>query len=129
MSAADRDEWPIISSYSRAEALADGWLVDITEHARAAKFQYPTAVTATVWKSCVEVDDDDRTRSEPVRLWNLLWYLHRAIRFMHSSCDRATFTMTVVRRDGTPELVELLAMCGPGDDGAPVLTIMAPDEQ
>jgi hypothetical protein len=31
-------------------------------------------------------------------------------------------------RDGTPPLVRLKALCGPGDQGEPVVTVMMPDE-
>jgi hypothetical protein len=31
-------------------------------------------------------------------------------------------------REGTPPLVNLKAVCGPGDDGEPVLTVMMPEE-
>jgi hypothetical protein len=31
-------------------------------------------------------------------------------------------------RDGTPPLVRLKAVCGPGDQGEPVITVMLPDE-
>jgi hypothetical protein len=31
-------------------------------------------------------------------------------------------------REGTPPLVRLKALCGPGDEGEPVVTIMMPDE-
>jgi hypothetical protein len=31
-------------------------------------------------------------------------------------------------RDRTPPLVRLKAPCGPGDRGAPVITVMMPDE-
>jgi hypothetical protein len=31
-------------------------------------------------------------------------------------------------REGTPPLVRLKAMCGPGDHGEPVLTVMLPEE-
>ena len=31
-------------------------------------------------------------------------------------------------RSGTPPLVRLKALCGPGDDGTPVVTIMMPEE-
>jgi hypothetical protein len=29
---------------------------------------------------------------------------------------------------GTPPLVRLKALCGPGDDGSPCITVMMPDE-
>jgi hypothetical protein len=31
-------------------------------------------------------------------------------------------------RERTPPLVRLKAVCGPGDDGEPVLTVMRPEE-
>ena len=31
-------------------------------------------------------------------------------------------------REGTPPLVRLKAVCGPGDEGEPVITILMPDE-
>jgi hypothetical protein len=31
-------------------------------------------------------------------------------------------------REGPPPLVRLKALCGPGDQGEPVLTVMMPDE-
>jgi hypothetical protein len=31
-------------------------------------------------------------------------------------------------RDRMPPLVQLKAVCGPGDDGEPVVTVMTPDE-
>ena len=31
-------------------------------------------------------------------------------------------------RERTPPLVRLKAVCGPGDDGKPVFTVMLPDE-
>jgi hypothetical protein len=32
------------------------------------------------------------------------------------------------KRDRTPPLVRLKALCGPGDQGEPVLTVMLPEE-
>jgi hypothetical protein len=31
-------------------------------------------------------------------------------------------------REGTPPLIRLKALCGPGDQGEPVLTVMLPEE-
>jgi hypothetical protein len=30
-------------------------------------------------------------------------------------------------REGTPPLVRLKALCGPGDDGSPCITVMLPE--
>ena len=49
------DDDDLISSYTRAQAIADGQLIDVSEMAREAGIRYPVALTATVWARCVEV--------------------------------------------------------------------------
>ncbi|GAB3104269.1 hypothetical protein GCM10027217_27490 [Pseudomaricurvus hydrocarbonicus] len=44
---------PLVSSYSRAEAISDGVLIDVTTMAREAGFQWPVALTHSVWRDCV----------------------------------------------------------------------------
>ena len=43
----------LIFSYTRAQAIADGVLVDVSELAKQAGFRFPVAVTAGVWAECV----------------------------------------------------------------------------
>ena len=54
----------VIFSYTRAQAIADGVLIDATELAKEAGFRIPVAVTAGVWGECVAVPAawPDRTR-------------------------------------------------------------------
>ncbi len=40
---------PAISAYSRAQAIEDGILVDVSDTAREAGFNIPVAITRTVW--------------------------------------------------------------------------------
>ena len=40
---------PIFSTYSRAQAIEDGILVDVSDTAREAGFTIPVALTRTVW--------------------------------------------------------------------------------
>jgi hypothetical protein len=39
----------VISSYTRAQAIADGELVDVSTIAREAGFRFPTAITRALW--------------------------------------------------------------------------------
>jgi hypothetical protein len=126
---AKQDEWPVICSYSRADALADGTLVDVSEVARAAKFTVPVAMTTTVWTRCVEVPDGVRNLSQPVRLWNLLAEAHYAIRASWSRVDRISFELVVARPEGGIERVEILALCHGDDNGEPVLTLLFDGEE
>jgi hypothetical protein len=125
----EQDERPVIHSYSRADALADGTLVDVTEAARAAKFRMPVAVTRTIWTRCVEVPDDVQNMSESVRLWRVLHALYIAIALCFGRSHRLTFKLDVPSSDRAVDNDEILAVCGLGDEGEPVLTLMAPDEE
>lgn len=63
---------PLIFSYTRAQALADGVLVDVTVAAKEAGFVIPVAVTATVWAAYVRVPDGVVGQDEGGRLWDVL---------------------------------------------------------
>ena len=47
----------VIYQYTRAQAIEDGILIDVTETAREAGITFPTAVTAAVWERCVTVPE------------------------------------------------------------------------
>ena len=121
---------PIISCYTRAQAIDDGTLVAVPEKiAREAGFKFPIAMTSTVFGRCVEVPEGVACQDESGRLWDVLWMLRCAIRGA-GSIDRIPFAVHVRNdnRDRTPPLVKLVAHCGPGDDAEPVITIMFPGE-
>ena len=122
----------VISSYSRAQAIADGILVDVSETAREAGFVFPVAMTRAAWSDCVEWSEADSLRQiyqdESGRLWDALWMASRAAR--HGG-EEIRFQLYRVARGGRgtrPRLVTLKALCGPGDDAEPVITLMLPDE-
>ena len=50
----------VISVYTRAQALADGVLIDAGAMAAEAGFRFPVAITAAAWADCVAWDDADR---------------------------------------------------------------------
>ena len=52
-------EADVVHTYSRADMLADGYLVDVTAQAKQAGFRVPVAVTRAVWTDCIEWDDQD----------------------------------------------------------------------
>ena len=119
----------IIFAYTRAQAIADGVLVDVSEVAREAGYKIPVAVTAGVWAECVEVPRGVTGQDETGRLWDVLMMLRHAIA-KSGEGNRVDFAVHV-RKDNeecTPPLVPLYAVCGPGDDAEPVITVMLPHE-
>ena len=127
----------VIFAYTRAQAIADGVLIDVSEAAREAGFRFPVALTAQVWADCVAWEPEDSTRQIHQdlsgRLWDVLWMASCAIRAQRggdSPC-RLPYRLYVVPRDGKSRRarkVELHVHIGPGDEGEPVLTIMLPWE-
>ena len=128
----------LISSYSRAQAIADGVLVDVTETAKEAGFRIPVALTRAAWAECVAWSEADTKRQVPQdeagRLWDVLWMAHNGIRSLLSKSivlNPIKFVLYRVPRGGRatrPQKTLLKAVFGHGDKGEPVLTIMLPEE-
>ena len=116
-----------IFTYTRARAFADGFLIDVSSKlAREAGFRYPVALTAGVWAECVAVPDGVGGQDETGRLWDVLTTLWFAIGRQKGDTERVDFAVHVRNdnREGDPPLVRLYAVCGPGDNGEPVITVM-----
>ncbi|HRA43385.1 MAG TPA: hypothetical protein PLV31_06925 [Gammaproteobacteria bacterium] len=125
----------IISAYTRAQALADGFLVDVSKAAQATGFKIPMAVTRTVWSRYIEWTEQDSAAQTPQdqigRLDDVLWMLFVAIKLSPTTADRLIYRLDVIPRDGKsrrPKTIKLKALIGGGDNGEPVFTIMLPDE-
>lgn len=126
----------VIHSYTRAQAIDDGILVDVSETAKEAGFRFPVALTCAAWADCVEWTDADSQRQtcqdEAGRLWDVVWMASIAARIAAGTGEaQRAFTLLRVPRGGRgvkPRLVTLKLICGPGDAGEPVITIMQPNE-
>ena len=125
-----QDVAEVISVYTRAQALEDGVLVDVSEMAKEAGIKFPVALTATVYGQYVEVPEGVTGQDEAGRLWDILWMFRCAA----AKFDGSTLLFKLYIRNHNRErldcrdVVTLKAECGPGDEGEPVLTIMLPDE-
>jgi len=123
-----------VYSYSRAQALEGGYLVDVSETAQEAGFCFQVALTRAAWEDCVAWDEADTHRKgwpqdEAGRLWDLLtmtrFYMRGAIR-RDPAADRFNLQVLRVPREGRgykARIVTLVAHVGPGDQGEPVITI------
>jgi hypothetical protein len=121
----------VVFSYSRAEAIADGVLVDFTKEplatlCRQAGFRLPIAMTDGAWASCIGSEPFPSGQSVTGRVWDVLNVLRTAIR-ANRDTDRVNFKLRVW--NGVQfENVALWCQCGPGDTPEPVLTIMLEGE-
>ena len=117
----------IISTYTRKQGIEDGVLIDVTEIAKEAGIKYPVAVTQNLWSSWVEVPEGlEGLQDETGRLWDVLYMLSIAAR--KATGPDLTYSVLFQTKERKMEKVELIAVCGPGDNAEPVITIMLPGD-
>lgn len=133
-----------ISTYSRAEAIADGVLVDVSWIVTPCPFKYPVAMSQAAYNATISaggkwINDDEKPFDEGAagatltlpggqdfkgRAWDVFQMMLAAIRAGRTT-DKIWFSVLVdVHGNGRKSKVDLYSVCGPGDDAAPVLTIM-----
>ena len=113
----------LIYSYSRAQALADGVLVDVSERARCHGIKYPTACTAGVLALIEAIEKPHPTL--------------RQVQVLGRTDAVLVAMLAAIRRGGTRGTdrvhfevlgAALWAQCGPSDTAAPAITIMLQGE-
>lgn len=126
------DHWDVIYAYTRQQAIEDGVLVDLmqpelVELVHNAGFRFPVAMTAEAFHDYVELTAAAKRACNDIRgrLWDVLWMLSREIK-KGANGDPVNFEFYCVTDRIEPRLCTLKAICGPGDQGEPVITIMHP---
>jgi hypothetical protein len=69
------DDTEIVHRYTRADAIRDGVLIDVSAVAREAGIRYPVALTRAAWERCITVPPGVLCQDEAGRLWDVLWLL------------------------------------------------------
>ena len=121
---------PVIYTYTRKQAIADGVQVDVTQTAKEAGISYPVFLTRSVFDAYVAVPAGVECQDEAGRLWDVIWMLRFAIIRSRGHGDRVPVALYVRNDNQRAKLVKLIATCGPldFDDPAPAITVMLPDE-
>lgn len=123
----------IISTYTRAQAVDDGVLIDLSGNGFM-PFKYPVAVTVGLWNEMASGLNWERDHDEhdpkarnlvgmDARINDLLNMAVMASKAMKKPSDRVFFTVTF----GTVP-VKCWSLCGPCDTADPVITIMLEGE-
>ena len=119
----------VLSTYTRAQAIEDGALIDVSQLAKEAGFKYPVAVTGRVFQEVIVPPDEVRTTQDDIgRLWDILNVLRMEIKRAAPGQSRIDFYILVQNKPGKIQKQPLYSICGPGDDFEPVLTVCMPDE-
>ena len=122
----------LIYSYTRAQAIADGVLVDVTKMAREAGFTCNTVVTQSLWAAINEISSNFNFESVEGRLWDVLWMARMAAGAKDNrGKSRIECQLVMHTRNLEPfhdQLVELMLDVAPGDQGEIVVTIGYQDD-
>lgn len=119
-----------IYSYTRADAIRDGVLIDVSEQAKDSGFTIPVALTAAVYQQYIVPPlslEGGYGQSIEGRLHDTLFLLYVAIKRGGHKTDTLYFTVGYLMENGVKD-VALKAVIDGGDDGKAVLTILLPEE-
>ena len=121
---------PVIYSYTRKQAVADGFQVEVSDTAREAGITFPVFLTRSVFEQFVAVPPGVTAQDEAGRLWDIVWMLRFAILRSRPGADRLPVALYVRNDNRRATLIKLIATCGPLDidDPQPAITVMMPDE-
>ena len=121
----------VISSYSRAQGIEDGVLIDVSEMAKEAGFKFPVVVTNNLWASHITPSERAKKygQDEQGRLWDVLWMAFLAAK-RSTGGDLIEFEVIFQNGPGSKwrDTIRLWGICGPGDNAEPVVTIMLPED-
>jgi hypothetical protein len=123
-------EAELIFAYTRAQALADGVLVDVTALAAEAGFTFPVAITAALWADIETIPEPyDVFETPEGRLWDVLFMARFAIQRSKGGGSTLLYPL-ILHTDDSPgdSQYRIKLVCGPGDHAEPVITLMQPNE-
>ncbi|HNT78476.1 MAG TPA: hypothetical protein PKH77_25980 [Anaerolineae bacterium] len=111
---------------TRADLLTAGDLVDVTATAHEAGFKIPVAVTRALWAVIEDIPPAHSYQSERGRLWDLVSMAYLAAR-RNPDADAVHFRLIMHHQNRV--YLDVAMRCGPGDDAAPVITLLLTDEE
>ena len=123
-------DWNIIFSYTRKQAIEDEVLIDVTEQAKQMGFKVHTVVTDHLYWEYLTPPAGLEGEGQSVegRLHDLLFKTLIAAKTFGGG-SRIEFDVLFLMSPGRWDTVHVLAIMGPGDHGEPVLTIMLPEDE
>ena len=121
----------VIYSYSRADAVRDGVLIDITDIAKRFGFKYPVAITSNLYFTYINQNGglNSVNQIDNTRLIDLLTAMYYSIKnCKDSKTNFVTVKITIKPSPNETSEIEVWAHCGPADDYRLVITIMLPED-
>lgn len=127
------EDFDLVVSYSRADAIADGTLVDVSELAKEARIKFPVAITEALQNM---IEDKPEHEDIEGRTWDVVWMLRCAITGAipaRKVGESIIFYELILnssswKPDEAQKMTTLKALVHGGDNLEPVITVMLPSE-
>lgn len=121
------DDAEYISVYTRKQAIADGFLVDVSDmDIRKEHFKYPVAFTNTAWAI---IDKAVKNKKWCNDLNGVLHDIFWMSKTYYRKLDSTTrIFKVIITGAGRKRNYDFKVICGPGDTPEPVFTFMLPNE-
>lgn len=125
------DGFEVISTYTRKQAIEDGFLADLSalfpDLVREAGFKAHTACTDALW-GLIDAMPMPEGNDHKGRLWDVLFMAMRALKGAYVARQGDVGSRVPFRVILAPDEVELAIVLSHGDRGEPTITIMLADE-
>lgn len=117
----------VISSYSRAQAIEDGYLVELPENeVLKQNFKFPVAMTAAVWDIIERALANKQYLNDLNGILSDICWMSKANGRNLSESTR--LFQVIIRGAGQISTYAMKIVCGPGEMAEPVLTILLAHE-
>lgn len=126
------EEWEVLYTYSRAQAIADGVLIDagIGDLAEVSRqhYKYPIAMTSAVFAIIEAAVNNKAWANDWKGVWHDICWMARNGVIGNDGDDTTRYFGVIIRGAGRNGLYSMKIVCGPNDDATPCLTVMLENE-
>jgi hypothetical protein len=120
----------LISVYTRAQAIEDGVLVDLMQDTMAEvarqHYKHPIACTAAVWDIMQKAVENERYGNDYAGVLHDMLWMSRV--YKRQIAENIVIFRVKITGAGSRSVYDFKLIVSPGDDAAPVITIMLPEE-
>lgn len=120
----------VIYTYTRAQAIADGVLIDLSVLAPDVcrqHFKHPIACTSEVWQIIERAVSNKRTCNDLPGVVHDVLYMSKN-NILEKISESGVLFQVIISGAGRQKVFTFKMLCGPGDSMEPVLTLMLPEQ-
>lgn len=120
----------VIYSYTQKMAIEDGVLIPVDpEICQEAGIKIPVIIGNRLWYEWINVPEGlEGIQDLEGRLWDTLYMFTFAVKRKRITGTTGKYTVIYTDENQKQVEIEILAVCGPGDNGEPTITLMLPEE-